>query len=100
MDSGLVLRTPRNDGSGCQTHSQLHDGQIKTRILAIPHLLEGRIAIVTDVGAGCGGRSSIGRAMCSQGGFRERATARRRPALKRLGEDFFRQHMSRSKRSG
>jgi hypothetical protein len=36
--------------------------------------------------------------MCSQGGFRERATARRRPALKRFGQNFFRQHMSRSRR--
>ena len=30
---------------------------------------EGRIAIVTDVGMGCGGRGSVGREVCSQGGF-------------------------------
>ena len=60
----------------------------------------GALAIVTNVGAGCGGRSSVGREMCLQGGFRERATARRRPALKRLRQNFFRQHMSRSKGFG
>jgi hypothetical protein len=35
--------------------------------LAIPSHTEGRFAIVTDVGAGCGGRGSVWRAMGSQG---------------------------------
>ena len=38
----------------------------------VPH--EGRFAIVTNVGTGCGGRGSVERAMGSQGGFfRERS---------------------------
>jgi hypothetical protein len=43
--------------------------------------------IVTDVGMGCGGRGSVGRATGSQGGsIRERSTARRRPALRRTAK--------------
>jgi hypothetical protein len=120
MDSGLVLRTPRNDGSGCQAHSQLPVGQI-TKFLSspsrknIPLNLSGKSKLESPpsrtrwrgvsrssrtLGAGCDGRGSVGRVRCSQGGFRERVSARRRPALKRLRQDFFRQHMSRSKRSG
>jgi hypothetical protein len=34
-------------------------------------LQEGRIMIVTKRGMGCGGRGSVGAAVCSQGGFRE-----------------------------
>jgi len=37
--------------------------------LAIPSHTEGRFAIVTDVGTGCGGRGSVLRAMGLQGGF-------------------------------
>src|SRR5690349_9412461 len=41
-----------------------------SRIIARSHPLhEGRIAIVTDVGMGCGGRGSVGRETCSQGGI-------------------------------
>ncbi len=40
--------------------------QITSRTLAIPSHTEGRFAIVTDVGAGCGGRGSVLRAMGSQ----------------------------------
>src|ERR1700730_5147255 len=39
--------------------------------LAIPSHTEGRFAIVTDVGAGCGGRGSVWRAMGSQGGSKD-----------------------------
>ncbi len=35
--------------------------QIRRTTLDIPRPQEGRIAIVTDVGAGCGGRGSVGR---------------------------------------
>jgi hypothetical protein len=37
--------------------------------LRCPDPKEGRFAIVTDVGQGCGGRGSVGRATGSQGGF-------------------------------
>jgi hypothetical protein len=48
---------------------------------------ERALAIVTNVGAGCGGRGSVGRATGSQGGsIRERSTARRRTALKRTAK--------------
>ena len=36
--------------------------------LLVSHPTEGRIAIVTDAGCGCGGRGSVLRAMGSQGG--------------------------------
>jgi hypothetical protein len=36
---------------------------------AIPARTEGRIAIVTDVGRGCGGRGSVGRARDRRAGF-------------------------------
>ncbi|MEH2515157.1 hypothetical protein V1279_000730 [Bradyrhizobium sp. AZCC 1610] len=54
------------------------------------------------LGAGCDGRGSVGRAKGSQGELRlvSDQPARRRPALKRLRQDFGRQHMSRSKRFG
>src|SRR3984893_14777838 len=39
--------------------------------LAIPSHTEGRFAIVTDVGAGCGGRGSVLRARGSQGGSKD-----------------------------
>jgi hypothetical protein len=35
----------------------------------VPPRQEGRVAIVTERGAGCGGRGSVGRAMGSQGGL-------------------------------
>jgi hypothetical protein len=44
-----------------------------TQITSMPSAIppaEGRFAIVTDVGAGCGGRGDILRAMRLQGGFR------------------------------
>ena len=50
-----------------QSHLQkyfcFHRPQITSRTLAIPSHTEGRIAIVTDVGAGCGGRGSVLRVM-------------------------------------
>ena len=77
-------------------------GQIKPRTPAIPHPLEGRIAIVTDVG--CGMRWTQQRRARNVFAGRVSAVseqaARRRPALKRLRRDFVRQHMSRSKRFG
>jgi hypothetical protein len=49
----------------------------------VPH--EGRFAIVTNVGTGCGGRGSVERAMGSQGGFfRERS---RRAQTRDAGAD-------------
>jgi hypothetical protein len=55
---------------------------------AIPSRYEGRFAIVTNVGMGCGGRGSVARETGSQGGFsRERsANARRRAMLKRTAK--------------
>ncbi|KRR01714.1 hypothetical protein CQ10_19580 [Bradyrhizobium valentinum] len=67
---------------------------------AIPHPLEGRIAIVTDVGCGMRWTRQRRARRWLQGGLRpvsDRA-ARRRPALKRLGQNFGRQHMGMSKR--
>ena len=59
----------------------------------------GALANVTNVGAGCGGRGSVGRESVFAGRFfRERATSRRRTALKRLGRNFFRQHAGRLER--
>src|SRR5260221_14295136 len=53
-----------------------------------PVPLEGRFAIVTDVGAGCGGRGSVGRANVIAGSASagERSRARRRTALKRTAK--------------
>ena len=45
-----------------------HTPQITSRTFRIPSHTEGRFAIATDVGAGCGGRGSVLRAMGSQGG--------------------------------
>ena len=54
------------------------------------------MAIVTNVGAGCGGRGSVGRAMCSQGELNlmsgHAAPDERR--LNALAGNFGRQHMS------
>src|ERR1700704_4154674 len=44
-----------------------HLPQITSRTFRIPSHTEGRFAIVTDVGAGCGGRGSVLRAMGLQG---------------------------------
>jgi hypothetical protein len=41
--------------------------QITPISFAVSSLNEGRIAIVTDVGMGCGGRGSVGRATSWQG---------------------------------
>src|SRR5206468_13088420 len=51
---------------------------------------EGRIAIVTDVDAGCGGRGSVGRPWQSQGGrtARERSGGARTTTLNRCRESF------------
>jgi hypothetical protein len=51
--------------------------QITSRTLAIPSHTEGRFAIVTDVGTGCGGRGSVLRAMGLQGGFFESVSDQR-----------------------
>jgi len=52
----------------------------------VPH--RGALAIVTNVGAGCGGRGSVGCAMCSQGELRlvSDQMVRRRTAPKRPRE--------------
>jgi hypothetical protein len=47
--------------SSNQKHFALRGPQITFIFRAIPHLQEGRIAIVTYVGAGCSGRGSVGR---------------------------------------
>jgi hypothetical protein len=53
-----------------------------------PVPLRGALAIVTNVGAGCGGRDSVGRAMAVAGRDepRERCAAGRRTALKRTAK--------------
>ena len=55
-----------------QSHSQKYFaspvGQIISTNSRHPTPQEGRIAIVTDVGEGCGGRGSVERAMGLQGG--------------------------------
>jgi hypothetical protein len=69
---------------------------------AIPHPLEGRIAIVTDVGCGMRWTRQRRARTGSQGGLWPVSDqpARRRTALKRLRQNFGRQHMSWSKRFG
>ena len=52
-----------------QKYFGFHTPQITSRTFRIPSHTEGRFAIVTDVGTGCGGRGSVLRAMGSQGGF-------------------------------
>jgi hypothetical protein len=54
-----------------QKYFGFHTPQITSRTLAIPSHTEGRFAIVTDVGTGCGGRGSVLRAMGSQGGSKD-----------------------------
>jgi len=54
--------------SPLQKYFCFHTPQITSRTFRIPSHTEGRFAIVTDVGAGCGGRGSVLRAMGSQGG--------------------------------
>ena len=67
--------------------------------LPLSCLARGALAIVTNVGAGCGGRGSVGRARgCRAVIPVSDRTARRRTALKRLGRNFFRQHAGRSRR--
>ena len=67
------------------SYSQSDPNQFYKRRRLIPH--EGRFAIVTNVGMGCGGRGSVGRATESQGGFGcERSGARRRTALMRTAK--------------
>src|SRR5882724_3323489 len=51
-----------------QKYFRIHPTQIKSISLAIPSR-GGALAIVTNVGAGCGGRGSVGRARESQGGL-------------------------------
>jgi hypothetical protein len=53
--------------SSLQKYFSFHRPQITSRTFRIPSHTEGRIAIVTDVGAGCGGRGSVLRAMGLQG---------------------------------
>ena len=51
-----------------------HRPQISGYFRAVPTRQEGRIARRHERGTGCGGRGSVRREMCSQGGFsRERA---------------------------
>ena len=52
-------------------------GQIISTTSRHPTPQEGRIAIVTDAGCGCGGRGSVLRAMGSQGGFFESVSGHR-----------------------
>jgi hypothetical protein len=76
--------------------------QITPTTPAIPHPLEGRIAIVTDVGCGMRWTRQRRARTGSQGGLWPVSDqpARRRTALKRLRQNFGRQHMSWSKRFG
>jgi hypothetical protein len=60
-----------------QKYSCFHLTQITSRTFRIPSHTEGRFAIVTDVGTGCGGRGSVLRAMGLQGGFFESVSDQR-----------------------
>ena len=84
-----------------QKYSASHLPQINRTTPRIPSHQEGRFAIVTDVGCGMRWTRQRRAREGSQGGFSvSDYPARRRPALKRLRQDFDRQHMSRSKRFG
>ena len=85
-----------------QKYSASPRPQITPTTPAIPHPLEGRIAIVTDVGRGMRWTRQRRARTGSQGGLRlvSDRPARGRPALKRLRRNFGQQHMSRSKRFG
>src|SRR6266849_5876730 len=61
-------------------------GQIIARTPAILSRRKGRWPSSPNVGMGCGGRGGVGREVCSQGGFRERATARRTYDAEAYGE--------------
>src|SRR6266852_5865870 len=81
--AGLNLSTCATTGSGdlpvghfcvespLQKYFASPVGQIISTNSRHPTPQEGRIMIVTNVGAGCGGRGSVLRAMGSQGGFFE-----------------------------
>jgi len=59
----------------------------------VPH--RGASTVVTNVGTGCGGRGSVGRARYSQGGSpRERSSRADERRLNALARNFGRQHMS------
>src|SRR6266850_4324534 len=61
-------------------------GQITSRTHAILSPGKGRWPSSPNVGMGCGGRGGVGREVCSQGGSRERATARRTYDAEAYGE--------------
>jgi hypothetical protein len=63
--SGIFVSSPL-----CKNISLHPSGKSSLQIRAIPPHREGRIAIVTDAGCGCGGRGSVLRARGSQGGLR------------------------------
>ena len=82
---GQISDLPVNSFYGKYSCFQLT--QISCRNSTVSSLNEGRIAIVTDVGMGCGGRGSVGRASVIAGRVsRERSTVRRRTALKRTAK--------------
>jgi hypothetical protein len=56
--------------SSPKKHSASRRTQISTTTSAVSSLNEGRIAIVTDVGMGCGGRGSVGRERGCRAGFK------------------------------
>jgi hypothetical protein len=58
-------------------YSAMLVGQIISTTSRHPVPNEGRIAIVTDVGTGCGGRGSVARATWLQGGFNSVSNERR-----------------------
>ena len=75
----LTGKSPQNLSSPRAKNIPLNPSGKSKLEYAHPVPLEGRIAIVTDVGAGCGGRGNARRARCLQGGdFRERTTRARR----------------------
>jgi hypothetical protein len=61
-------------------------GQITFRTHAILSPRKGRWPSSPNVGMGCGGHGGVEREVCSQGGFRERATARRTYDAEAYGE--------------
>ena len=62
-------------------------GQISSTSSPRPFPARGALRGRHERGMGCGGRGSVGAQVCSQGGFRERAAARRRTALQRLSQN-------------
>jgi hypothetical protein len=69
--------------SGLKKYFGFRLTQISSRNRVVSSLYEGRIAIVTDVGMGCGGRGSVGRVIVVAGQVGERPVSIKRRADER-----------------